>query len=545
MAGRGRGRGRGRGSRQVSTESTPGLEGKVKATAAISFEKKNEVVHTSNSRKQAASRPQESPTRLGTQQNGSNARKPSTPRQNSSDMKQEHLKEKKGIASPQASTVVPKRMPNNGTTKMPDNSTVDGAEKPNDIQSNKKEYVRKGSEPQEDSQRSIVRPGPDEAHRLYSETSKRLRFVVQNLRLKMDDISIAASKVNDIVNQILRSEDITKHPLFAKIEAMNTGSYYERLKILHPNEFDIMLKVPVERITLTPFEKTGKTEKSGAYYTLALKRMSKDDPWRLYIHQESRQILQSLVLSDLRKIVKAALKRTGYNITIQRKSPKSPAITFEIESKPENISVDLVLALEVNQSWPEAVKDGMKIEEWLGTKTRKDLRYEPFYFVAKKPGDISETQDVDDVWRLSFSNIEKEIVTNHGHAKTCCESEGKKCCRKPCLKLLKCLLELIKIFSRKRCLGVFCSYHVKTAFFHCCVDKFLDQDWKKEDLGSCFDRLVESFLKHLENAQLPNFFIPSHNLFDEFPENCFQVLQSEIRKEKSLNYPIFDHITVR
>uniref|UniRef100_A0A8C5R342 Cyclic GMP-AMP synthase n=1 Tax=Leptobrachium leishanense TaxID=445787 RepID=A0A8C5R342_9ANUR len=463
MAGRGRGRGRGRGSRQVSTESTPGLEGKVKATAAISFEKKNEVVHTSNSRKQAASRPQESPTRLGTQQNGSNARKPSTPRQNSSDMKQEHLKEKKGIASPQASTVVPKRMPNNGTTKMPDNSTVDGAEKPNDIQSNKKEYVRKGSEPQEDSQRSIVRPGPDEAHRLYSETSKRLRFVVQNLRLKMDDISIAASKVNDIVNQILRSEDITKHPLFAKIEAMNTGSYYERLKILHPNEFDIMLKVPVERITLTPFEKTGKTEKSGAYYTLALKRMSKDDPWRLYIHQESRQILQSLVLSDLRKIVKAALKRT----------------------------------------------------------------------------------DVDDVWRLSFSNIEKEIVTNHGHAKTCCESEGKKCCRKPCLKLLKCLLELIKIFSRKRCLGVFCSYHVKTAFFHCCVDKFLDQDWKKEDLGSCFDRLVESFLKHLENAQLPNFFIPSHNLFDEFPENCFQVLQSEIRKEKSLNYPIFDHITVR
>lgn len=32
-------------------------------------------------------------------------------------------------------------------------------------------------------------------------------------------------------------------------------------------------------------------------------------------------------------------------------------------------------------------------------------------------------------WRISFSLIEKEIITKHGNAKTCCETHKKKCCR--------------------------------------------------------------------------------------------------------------------
>lgn len=36
---------------------------------------------------------------------------------------------------------------------------------------------------------------------------------------------------------------------------------------------------------------------------------------------------------------------------------------------------------------------------------------------------------VGNTWRLSFSSIEKAMIKNHGNAKTCCESDGPKCCR--------------------------------------------------------------------------------------------------------------------
>lgn len=36
---------------------------------------------------------------------------------------------------------------------------------------------------------------------------------------------------------------------------------------------------------------------------------------------------------------------------------------------------------------------------------------------------------VTESWRISFSHIEKKIITSHGNKKTCCESNATKCCR--------------------------------------------------------------------------------------------------------------------
>uniref|UniRef100_A0A8C5WLE5 Cyclic GMP-AMP synthase n=1 Tax=Leptobrachium leishanense TaxID=445787 RepID=A0A8C5WLE5_9ANUR len=589
------GRGGGRGSNRGSRGSKAGVnEENVEVPGAIGSEKKSGAAHISISMKEAAGKPQETPTEPDTQRNGSNGRKPSTPRQNSSVMKQEHSKDINDTASPQATTAVTKQPSNSKrNTKVPDNSPTvdDGTGKTTNSRRKNKDCAGKGSKPQEEHSKDIndtaspqartvvtkppsnskrnikvpdnsptvddgtgkttnsrrknkdcvgkgSKPQEDSGGRCVTgssgpnETSKRVA-VMKKLSLKKDDISAAALIVNDVLTRILKSDAITKNPIFAKIEAMKTGSYYEGLKIFRPNEFDIMLKIPIKhRLELE------QSDESGAFYRLSLKRLPASDPWNKYIHKESKNILQSTVINNLRKIVKAVLGKTD-NIKIIRKNHNSPAITFEINNKHETISVDLVLALEVQKNWPEKTNEGMKIGSWLGKKTKKDYRKEKIYFVAKKPRGVCNTKDLDDVWRLSFSNIEKKILTNHGHSKTCCERNEQKCCRKQCLKRLKCLLGSIKEISDKNCLDVFCSYHAKTAFFHCCVAYPLDQEWKEENFEICFDRLVEFFLAFLVEGNLPNFFIPFHNLYLGISQNCLKLLKDEITEQKRNKYPIF------
>uniref|UniRef100_A0A8C5R4W8 Cyclic GMP-AMP synthase n=1 Tax=Leptobrachium leishanense TaxID=445787 RepID=A0A8C5R4W8_9ANUR len=591
------GRGGGRGSNRGSRGSKAGVnEENVEVPGAIGSEKKSGAAHISISMKEAAGKPQETPTEPDTQRNGSNGRKPSTPRQNSSVMKQEHSKDINDTASPQATTAVTKQPSNSKrNTKVPDNSPTvdDGTGKTTNSRRKNKDCAGKGSKPQEEHSKDIndtaspqartvvtkppsnskrnikvpdnsptvddgtgkttnsrrknkdcvgkgSKPQEDSGGRCVTgssgpnETSKRVA-VMKKLSLKKDDISAAALIVNDVLTRILKSDAITKNPIFAKIEAMKTGSYYEGLKIFRPNEFDIMLKIPIKTLELE------QSDESGAFYKLSFKKLTARNPWNNYICKESKNILQSTVINNLRKIVKDVLGKTD-NIKIIEKNHNSPAITFEINNKHETISVDFVLALEVKKKyWPEETNEGMKIDSWLGKKTKQKFRKEKIYFVAKKPRGVCNTEDLDDVWRLSFSNIEKKILTNHGNAKTCCERNEQKCCRKQCLKRLKCLLELIKQKSDKS-LDVFSSYYTKTTLFHCCVKYPLDQDWKEEDLENCFDRLVEFFLAFLVEGNLPNFFIPSHNLISGISQNCLDLLCHEITQQKCEKYPVFKDI---
>lgn len=71
-------------------------------------------------------------------------------------------------------------------------------------------------------------------------------------------------------------------------------------------------------------------------------------------------------------------------VTVKRKKRGSPAITLLIKKPPAEISVDIILALEVQQSWPPSTQDGLNIECWLGRKVRREFRYKPIYLVAKQ-----------------------------------------------------------------------------------------------------------------------------------------------------------------
>lgn len=92
-------------------------------------------------------------------------------------------------------------------------------------------------------------------------------------------------------------------------------------------------------------------------------------------------ILKKKFLLYLKKISSLLL---DVEVTVKRKKPGSPAITLQIKKPPAEISVDIILTLKLQQSWPPSTDDGLKVEQWLGRKVRRELRYESVYLVAKQ-----------------------------------------------------------------------------------------------------------------------------------------------------------------
>uniref|UniRef100_A0A8D0FPK6 Cyclic GMP-AMP synthase n=1 Tax=Strix occidentalis caurina TaxID=311401 RepID=A0A8D0FPK6_STROC len=351
----------------------------------------------------------------------------------------------------------------------------------------------------------------------------RLREVLSRLSLGRQDVSDASGLVNQVVShliQAIRSQDGS----FSSIERLGAGSYYEHVKISEPNEFDIMLVMPVARLQLDECDDTG------AYYYLTFKRNPKEK-YLLKFLDEDKKLSAFKMLQALREIIKREVK----NIKSKKKAG-SPAITLLIKNPPAEISVDIILTLEVQQSWPPSTQDGLKIEQWLGRKVRGEFRNKSLYLVAKQ--NKNEKVLKGNTWRLSFSHIEKAMMNNHGRSKTCCESDGPKCCRKSCLKLLKYLVEQLKMEYPKE-LEKFCSYHVKTAFFHSCVMWPNDTDWHVGDLDHCFQKYLGYFLHCLQKSQLPHFFIPKYNLLSLEDKASSDFLLRQINDELNNGFPIF------
>ncbi|XP_076432909.1 cyclic GMP-AMP synthase isoform X2 [Peromyscus maniculatus bairdii] len=60
---------------------------------------------------------------------------------------------------------------------------------------------------------------------------KKLKRVLGNLKLKRDEISEAAEVVNEVVKSLLKGMQ-TRESEFKGVQKLNTGSYYERVKVL-------------------------------------------------------------------------------------------------------------------------------------------------------------------------------------------------------------------------------------------------------------------------------------------------------------------------
>ncbi|XP_054456503.1 cyclic GMP-AMP synthase [Anoplopoma fimbria] len=356
-----------------------------------------------------------------------------------------------------------------------------------------------------------------------------LYTTLEKLKIKRDERSAAAEIVNRTVKSIIEHLK-EKSQSFKEVELpLRTGSYYEHLKISNPDEFDVMLFFPVGRANISPFGG------DGAFYSVGLKRGK--NPLQKF--QEDSTLSASAMLQEFRdEVMKSVKNSTEWEVT--RKKPGCPAVTLITKSHPTPISLDIVLSIVVKSSWPPFTKEGIKIDGWLGTKVKQEYKRKPYYLVPKYEGVGNVEHDgvlTKDVWRVSFSHVEKAILQHHGSQKTCCEKGGERCCRKDCLKLLKHLLSLLK--ERHPSLTKFCSYHAKTTLLHACCARTKDADWRASNLSRCFHLLLVDFIAHLEKVELPNFFIPTQNLLSgPGPGKCKSLAQ-HIKDERDSGFPIF------
>uniref|UniRef100_A0A8D0HT70 Cyclic GMP-AMP synthase n=1 Tax=Sphenodon punctatus TaxID=8508 RepID=A0A8D0HT70_SPHPU len=391
----------------------------------------------------------------------------------------------------------------------------------------------KGKESTWKGKGAAAREQPDAAIAPEPLGSWKIKVVLDKLSLRQRQRAQAAMRVNQVAATLIQA--LKKEESFSSLERLGTGSYYENVKTSEPDEFDIMLIVQVPRVELTECDSTG------AFYHVKFKRIPQKSSLQKFLDEEER-LSSSKMLSTARNIIKEEVKNiTEIKVSVVRKKPGSPAITLNIEDPPSVIAVDIVLALEVrSQSWPPSAQDGLQIEHWLGRKVKRDLKFKPIYLVPKHAKEGKQIKA--DTWRVSFSHIEKEILMNHGSAKTCCESDGVKCCRKECLKIMKYLLQQLKIkHGNRKELDKFSSYHVKTAFLQSCVVCPKDDEWLFTNLSDCFTRFLNYFMDCLKEAQLPHFFIPKFNLFgtDMVDKVSNRFLLQEIEYERDNQFPVF------
>ncbi|XP_033875156.2 cyclic GMP-AMP synthase [Acipenser ruthenus] len=374
-----------------------------------------------------------------------------------------------------------------------------------------------------------VKKGGVRCKKISSSGNKVLLGVLESLKIRKQARSEATDKVNDVVDCILKHVK-TSSKYFQDIAKLPTGSYYENVKISEPDEFDIMLTVPVHRVQLEQFDS------NGAFYSVSFKRNPKT-PLVDFVLKDGTLSAHNMLVEFRKHVIEATTLMK--DVQVERKKKGCPAVTLQVKE----ISVDIVLGLEVHSmSWPAMTKDGFNIVDWLGTKVKKDFKLKPFYLVPKYVGkgwDEKEGVHARDAWRISFSHIEKGILKNHGFAKTCCESGGSKCCRKQCLKLLKHLLNELKQKHPKE-LSKFFSYQAKTVLLHGCVKRPNDSQWELANLDDCFQQLLDDFIRHLETGSLPHFFVPTYNLLESCSDSKKQEFLIDcINSERNNMFPIF------
>ncbi|KAM9339821.1 cyclic GMP-AMP synthase [Symphorus nematophorus] len=379
------------------------------------------------------------------------------------------------------------------------------------------------------------------------ELANWIKLNAKDMKIRQKDRSWAAEVVNDFKDNLLKFLRSSKEqPFFQSADFLTTGSYFEKVKIHRPNEFDMMLKLEApSRLSMTELD-------GGLFYRIDLPRPTRAtrSPVQAFLLENERTLSSSKVLSEMYRLVRKFLKT--YRVPdedcyweVNRKRPNSPAVTLSLfrtgNNSDELISVDVVPALEIHpsQGWPLALRGGPDVENWLGKKVRQEIKSLPYYFVPKRLKGRNLSEDAKESWRISFSNIEKKIITSHGNKKTCCESNATKCCRKQCLMLLKSLIEGLKQRFPKE-LEDLCSYHGKTAFLHTLSIRFSDSMWSRQELPACFLHLLSALENHARIGVLPHFFVPSCNLFSQpvFPRRALAFLVCALEEQRREGLPL-------
>ena len=296
------------------------------------------------------------------------------------------------------------------------------------------------------------------------------------------------------------------------------GSYYERLKVCRPGEFDVMVVFDAHRIErffkVTCPSRTRDSAKLG-YASVELKTEVEGGRrlWGDFLTSDGKCLSPRKVVRHFYSLVResvAAMDKKQKQRISNLKEPKGPAVTFTIDGK---IDVDLVLSLEISR-WPSCALSWVSFAEgraWPTPKEVGQIKGNGCHLVAKPcVAEESEPANSQKFWRISFSEAEKTLLRK--------ASLG---CEKQYFRIAKAIFE-----AKKDHLKPLTSYYLKTLFLD--LRSQNPRAVNKGNLGINVVKFFVSLIARLRGGQLPHFFVRNLDLLSTITKKKRKHLAAEL-----------------
>lgn len=390
--------------------------------------------------------------------------------------------------------------------------------------------------------------------------NKRLRQLYNEAEFDREhqEVKEIEETVRHLVQEI--AEGIAeKDPLF-KNTIIQSGSFYEDLKVEGPNEFDFMicleeLSAPgVCAIKAIPF----RSVRDPGYVHVEIQDPTSRKRWKRYTSKKKENFLKpKTLLEKFKDLVEEVLteKKEHFSEKLAkefeaelRKIPVTLKLTWNgTEYRHYEISVDLVVCISVN-GWPEDsnVKDCKRSHP--GYELIRKATQGGYHLIASCIGEAGKPRPC---WRLSFSKAEGILLRQL--------FKNSSLVYKAAVKILKvvrkkneselCLYEEEPDFDDPEVvldyIGVpessylitwaFHSYVLKTMFLHEWFDHPEESYWIDDKLAQRIHSILERILKSLKGKDIRSFWLPDYKLFNfrarrrTRTKNCEEKLCSLIR----------------
>lgn len=306
---------------------------------------------------------------------------------------------------------------------------------------------------------------------------------------------------------IMRKGDKLFDSLRPKLDFL--GSYFDRLRIGQPNEYDIniILKFPINYDKIILDAANSSNDYTAIVMPSEFRRLSKiaatsnqgfakTTSWcnkefklsvvkfRSWMQRTVDVAINSLPLEDGMRVLKVNNKYK-YKLHTNLSGPAN-TITI-VKDDNDVINIDLVPSFAF--SLPKKPIHSKVL--FTRVESTKILRY----FVVPKPNSDDYS------WRLAFPFQERYFLKNSNN--------------------LKSTIRIIKQFRDVQGFTKLSSYFIKTLFFWECASND-ESYWCKNSLSFLVLKMLNKLKESLYNHNIPNFWCPSHNILEKIkPETCY------------------------
>ena len=263
---------------------------------------------------------------------------------------------------------------------------------------------------------------------------------------------------------------------------------------------------------------SNKTTEGKMQYYLSAERMKQNFLSPILLSFVQMNFQYKTLMAKGESLERDNLKRHG--ITVRKIEENGPTVTVYYLDK--YLTVDYVLSLRHIQwpscaaSWPDQHR------QWPDSDTVKDITNYGCHLVPKQPACLSESDPLYGMYfQYSFARAENVLLNKLNDDNPVLTD---------CLRMLKFLCELH--FDRPRLLK---SYHMQTLVL-LAAERLPLSHWKAENFVKHLLDLLDDLLHCLVAHNLPNYFIPHQNLFQQFAPDF--ILDVAVRVSKVRRDPM-------